>query len=189
VGSYKELGIDQSWMTVDGRYGPYGYGEEDEETYNRTRVDWDNVSWGDLQSDCFDRNTRRFPSTASRITNEPRFRLRNDSIVGELRSWEEFTPTRRTAIVVRTYDGYRYMPEDLYNLRSLVVEAGLRTGGEYVVVLLVNIKGAESNIFASEETYKAALEKAQIPPEFRSITLLWDDKLLESWYSEVGEHR
>lgn len=176
-------------MTADGRYGPYGYGEEDEKTYNRTRVDWDKVDWARLQNDCFDRNAHRFPSTASRITNEQRFRLMNDSAVKRLRSWEEFTPTRRTAIVVRAYDGYKYTPEDMYNLRSLVVETGLRTAGEYAVVLLVNIRDVDANIFASKENYRAAFEKARIPPEFQSIALLWDEHLLKSWYTEVGEHR
>jgi hypothetical protein len=176
-------------MTADGRYGPYGYGEEDESTYNRTRVDWNKVDWADLQNECFDQNVRRFPVSAKPITSEYRFRLRNQSLVPELRSWDDFTPTRRTAIVVRAFDGYKYTPEDLYNLRSLVVEAGLRTGGEYAVVLLVNIRGADSNIFASNEAYQAAFEKAGIPPEFQSIALLWDEALLKTWYPEVGEYR
>jgi hypothetical protein len=176
-------------MTADGRYGPYGYGQEDETTYNRTRVDWDKLDWASLQNECFDRNADRFPRSAGRIATEVRFRPRNQSLVPELRSWEDFSPSRRTAIVVRAYDGYDYTPENLYNLRSLVVEAGLRTGGEYAVVLLVNIRGADSNIFASEEAYRAAFEKAGIPPEFQSIALLWDENLLKSWYPKVGEHR
>lgn len=189
VGSYTELGLDQSWMTADGRYGPYGYGEEDEASYNRTRVDWDKVDWADLQNECFDQNARRFPVSAKRITNEYRFRLRNESLVPELRSWDDFAPTRRTAIVVRAFDGYKYTPEDLYNLRSLVVEAALRTGGEYAVVLLVNIRGADSNIFASREAYRAAFAQAGIPPEFQSLAVLWDENLLRSWYPKVGEYR
>lgn len=189
VGSYSELGLDQSWMTADGRYGPYGYGEEDETTYNRSRVAWDKVNWARLQNDCFDRNADRFPRSARRIATEVRFRPRNESLVPQLRSWQDSTSSRRTAIVVRAYDGYRYTPEDMYNLRSLVVEAGLRTGGEYAVILLVNIRGADTNIFASEEAYQAAFEKAGIPPEFQSIALLWDEALLKSWYPEVGEYR
>lgn len=176
-------------MTADGRYGPYGYGEENATTYNRTRVHWDRVNWASLQNQCFDRNADRFPRSASHIATEVRFRPRNQSLVPELRSWGEFTSTRRTAIVVRAYEGYRYTPEDMYNLRSLVVEAGLRTGGEYAVVLLVNIRGEDSNIFASEEAYQEAFEKAGIPPEFQSISLLWDEALLKSWYPKVGEYR
>ncbi|KAB5585053.1 hypothetical protein GE09DRAFT_13060 [Coniochaeta sp. 2T2.1] len=189
VGSYSELGIDQSWMTADGRYGPYGYGDEDATVHNRTRVDWDMVDWANIQNECFDRNANRFPQSATRMTNEQRFRLRNQSTVPELRSWEDFTPTRRTAVVVRSYDGYRYTPEDMYNLRSLVVEAGLRTGGEYTVMLLVDIRGADTNIFASKGAYREAFERAQIPPEFQSIALLWDEALLRSWYPDIGEYR
>jgi hypothetical protein len=176
-------------MTAEERYGPYGYGEEDEEMYNRTRVDWDTVDWAQLQNDCLYRNVHRFPGTGRGISDEKRFRLRNETVVPKVRSWDEFNSTRRTAIVVRAYTGYRYTPEDMYNLRSLVVEAGLRTGGEYAVILLVDIKGDDSNIFASEKDYQVAVENAGIPPEFQSIAVLWDEGLVKSWYPEVGEYR
>jgi hypothetical protein len=176
-------------MTADGRYGPYGYGEDNTTTYNRTKVEWEDVDWARLQNECLDRNAHRFPAAPSRLTNEQRFRLFNDSTVPALRTWDEFNTTRRTAIVVRAYDGYTYTPEDLYNLRSLIVEAGLRTGGEYTVVMLVNIRDQDSNIFASETNYREALEKAKIPREFHSIVLLWDEQLLRSWYPKVEEYR
>jgi hypothetical protein len=177
-------------MTADGRYGPYGYGEDNQTTYKRARVDWDKVDWAALQNDCFDRNAGRFPTSARALTTEVRFRLRNDSTVPVLRSWEDFPqPTRRTAVVVRAYTGYRYTPEDMYNLRSLIVEAGLRTGGDYTVFLLLNVRGYESNMFASKDAYREAFESAGIPVEFQSITLLWDEAFLKSWYPDVNEYR
>lgn len=189
VGSHEDLGLQKSWMTADGRYGPYGYGEDDLETYNRSKVNWEEVDWSQLQNDCLDLNAHRFPLYPTPVTSVQRFQFRNESMVPEVRTWDEFTPTRRTAIVVRAYDGYKYTPEDMYNLRSLIVEAGLRTGGEYSVFLLVNIRDVDANVFASDESYRAALEKAGVPKELHGISVLWDEHLLRSWYPKIEEYK
>ncbi|KAL2151029.1 hypothetical protein VTH82DRAFT_6127 [Thermothelomyces myriococcoides] len=194
TGNYDETGLDLTVMNVDQRYGPYGYGEERED-YNRTRVDWNKIDWGKLQNDCFERNRHRFPASATRFDDTrvtpPRFTLRNFTKIPEVRHWHEFQPTRRTAVVVRAWRGYEYMPEDLQNLRSLVVETALRTGGEYQVIILVDMKdyeGYDNDIFASEEAYRKGMEDAGVPPEFQSITLLWTNRFLDSWYPRVEEH-
>ncbi|GAB1318050.1 Glycosyltransferase Family 34 [Madurella fahalii] len=194
AGSFEELGLDLTIMTADGRYGPYGFGEEKED-YGRERVDWDKVDWGKLQNDCFERNKERFPAAAKPLADtrlEVRFSYRKNSQIPAVRHWHEFQPSRRTAIVVRVWRGYKYMPEDLYYLRSLVAETTLKSGGEYQVILLVDMKdydGYENEIFASKEAYEQGLQDAGVPPEFQSITLLWDNRLLDSWYPEVTERR
>ncbi|KAG7284987.1 hypothetical protein NEMBOFW57_009605 [Staphylotrichum longicolle] len=195
AGNYEEIGLDLTMMSADQRYGPYGFREDDED-YDRQKVDWNNVDWGQLQNDCFERNRHRFPLSAARFddtrTTKPRFTFRHFAKIPEVRHWHEFEPSRRTAIVVRTWRGFDYRPEDLYYLRSLVAETALKGGGEYQVILLVDMKdydGYENNIFASEEAYKKGLEDAGIPREFQSIALLWDNRLLESWYPEIEEHR
>lgn len=175
-------------MTVDGRYGPYGFGEE-EEDYRRRRVDWDKVDWGKLQNDCFKRNAHRFPKPAEKFDHTSRFQLRNRTKLRTVGHWNDFRPTRRTALIIRAFDGYEYKAEDLIHIRSLIVEAALRTGGEYAVVLLVNIKDSDRNIFESKAHYQQALDDAKVPPELQPIAVLWDDNLLESWYPAVSEHR
>ncbi|EQK98171.1 biotin synthase-like protein [Ophiocordyceps sinensis CO18] len=191
LGSHRELGIPLTWTTADGRYGPYGFGQESE-GYRREKVDWEKVDWGFLQDSCMWRNTPRFPRVApsAQLNRAPRFTWRNEtSLSSTTMAWHDFNATRRTALVVRAYAGYHYKPEDLWNIRSLAVEAALQTGGEYAVMLLVHVQDREPNIFHSRANYKAAFEAAGIPPELQSIALLWDDHLLESWYAAVGEHR
>ncbi|KAK0630473.1 hypothetical protein B0T17DRAFT_490451 [Bombardia bombarda] len=191
TGSYEALGLDQSWISYRDRYAPYGYGEDDE-GYNRTRVDWDRIDWGKLQNECFDRNAHRFPTEAKPFDNmvdAHRLDFRNRTMIPEIRQWHDFNSTRRTAVVLRVWRGYEYKVEDMHYIRSLIVETALRTGGEYQVILLVDMKEYDRHIYDSTDTYQEALRNSSVPPELRSIAILWDDRLLENWYPAVNEHR
>jgi hypothetical protein len=195
-GSYEALDLDKSWLTAAERYGPYGLGE-DEETYTRSRVDWSTINWADLQNNCSESNHQRLPSAYTFENGHPRFAYRE-------RSWQEkwlpsifTTPDidprpasqeyHRSAIIVRVWSTYKYTPEDLWNLRSLVAETALATGGEYAVFLLVDVKDKEAGIHHDSEAYDRVLREA-VPAEFQDIAVLFDDSLLESWYPDVGEH-
>jgi hypothetical protein len=188
-GSQRELGIDLTWLSAAGRYGPYGFGE-DGPAYNRSRVNWDKVDWGKLQDECFERNSHRFPFPAPsvRIADDVRFTSRQRTKIHPTPSWDKFDNTRRTALVLRSYEGYNYTAQDLWNIRSIITEAALNSGGEYAVVLLINIRKRHYNIYEAPDKYNQALKQLNLPPELKSIALLWDDSLLESWYPLVKEH-
>ena len=187
-GSYEALGLPQTWYSPDARYGPYGYGE-DAPDYNRSKVDWENANWAHLQNQCLSQNQHRFPNP-TRISRANRFRLRDND-------WEGFEPLRvrpyatgRTAIVLRGYEGFRYTPSDMHNIRSFIMEAGLGSESDYAVFLLVDVKDEDGtrHIFHNTQDYDKALEEL-VPREFRDMAVLFDQKLLESWYPEIPEHR
>lgn len=195
-GSYEALNLDTSWLTAAERYGPYGLGEE-EDGYNRTRVDWSAVNWADLQNTCSESNHQRLPNAYTFDHGRPRFTYRQTS-------WKEkwlpsflATPNinprpatetfHRSAIVVRVWSTYQYTPEDMWNLRSLVAETAIASGGEYAVFLLVDVKDKEAGIHTNPEAYDRVLRES-VPPEFQDIAVLFDDSLLESWYPDVVEH-
>lgn len=195
-GSYEALDLDKSWLTAAERYGPYGF-REDEEDYGRSRVDWSTVNWAELQDACAESNKERLPRAYTYNHGRPRFAYRT-------RSWKEkwlpasFTTPKinprpasvkfhRSAIVIRAWSTYDYTPEDMWNLRSLVAETALATGGEYAVFLLVDVKDKEANIHRDPDAYERVLREV-VPPELQDIAVLFDESLLESWYPDVVEH-
>lgn len=185
-GSYDTLGLPRTWNTPGTRYGAYGYGE-DLVDYNRSRVAWEEVDWAKLQNDCLQRNQHRFQHF-TKIAKSRKFDLRDDSWFGIEPLQARSVSRGRTAIVLRGWDTYQYTPADLYHIRSLIMEAGLSSGGEYVVFLLVDVKDAERRIFHDARSYQKALEDF-VPQELRSIAVLFDRELLQSWYPNVNEHR
>ena len=186
-------------MTAARRYGPYGFGQEDQPTpqqsSNSGLIDWEMVDWKELQNQCLKRNHARFPTITQPFNNTPRFRLRDQvkggSKLGSGNLGDNIdTPlTGRIALILRTHDEYDYKEIDLLNLRSLMTEVALGSGGEYTVVLLVNVKDKNKRIHESKEKYDAAFKAANIPREFHGITVLWDENLLDSWYPNIHDHR
>lgn len=191
MGSQRELGLSETWMTADDRYGPYGFGET-KPTYGRSRVDWDSLDWGDLMDQCLDRNAHRFPDgvPSTMVANDTRFALRSPDGIDPTAGWQPSpNPTHRTALVLRSFEGQKYTKETMWMVRSLITETALQSGGRYGVILLVNIQNRHWKIHESRANYDRAFRSLNVPPELRSITLLWDDRLLESWYPLVDEHR
>jgi hypothetical protein len=72
-------------------------------------------------------------------------------------------------------------------LRAIIMELSLHSGAEYEVFLLIHVKDDELPIFSDAKTM-SDLRKS-IPPEFRNIALLFNNKLLEAWYPKIPDHR
>jgi hypothetical protein len=121
------LGLEKTWLSFDQRYGPYGYGEQ-EDSYGFPRVDWKTLDWGRLQTECLQDNMHIYGAVNESVSAhaESKFRLREHGS-------EPVSPaskTGRQAIVMRAWSTYEYKDEDLWNLRSIITEASLATGGK-----------------------------------------------------------
>lgn len=144
------------------------------------------MDWAKLQNECFASNEGRF-ANAGPITSNTRFKLPGKTHGGKLKP--RSGSTGRTAIVLRSWEGYNYTSMDLYHLRSLIVEAGLDLEADNAIFLLVDVKDQNGTrkIFHSSQNYERALQEL-VPAEFRDMAVLFDLELLENWYPEIPEH-
>lgn len=193
AGSYVELHMPFSWSTAQERYGPYGFAEENS-TGLAHNFDWATVDWADLQNQCLQRNTKAEashtikPLSASRRLRLPTWGEGGHWIFSRKTSPRPKITSGRTAIVLRTWSTFEFKDEDYWNLRSLITETALRYGGRYTVILLVDIKEPDLDVWNNPQDYDKVL--SNIPTEFRNMTVLFDQhRLLAKWYPRVREHR
>lgn len=91
----------------------------------------------------------------------------------------------RTAVVIRCWDEFAWREEDVMNLRSLISELSLASGGRYDVHLLVQVKNdAAHPVWADAETYRRRIEDS-IPAEFRGIVTLWTETQMLALYQGI----
>lgn len=94
----------------------------------------------------------------------------------------------RTAIILRGWSTFEFKEQDLLHIRALITEASLASGGRYTVILLVDVKGGDLDVFGNPADYQTVLDS--IPPEFRNMTVLFDQRhFLRAWYPKVSEWR
>lgn len=137
--------------------------------------------------------------TQATITDENKspenvnIKVRNsESPTGDTTASPEVTPNvayvkeNRTALLLRSYTGKTYTESDKQNIRALITELSLRSGGEYAVFLLVQSKDNSQDIFGSRQTYLEVLQK-HVPAEFHGITVLWNDAQMKDIYTEMKD--
>ncbi|QIW96877.1 hypothetical protein AMS68_002395 [Peltaster fructicola] len=175
-------------------------------------VDYRVVNWADAQEDCLSANAHRFKTfhrttepdrwlnMAKRDEDASKTTEANKTTDVETSSQNQGTPTSspspapiqenrllpRTAVLIRTWDSYKYDEEDILNLRALINELSLESGGEYEVHFLVHLKNESQQVFADEQTYQDVLNAA-LPEEFQGMGTLWSEQQMALIYSGLKE--
>ncbi|RFU72785.1 major facilitator superfamily transporter [Trichoderma arundinaceum] len=98
----------------------------------------------------------------------------------------QFVKEKRSAILLRSYTGKVYSKNDRETMRAMISELSLKSGGEFEIFLLVQVKDKKLQIFDDPEVYQSVLQK-HIPPEFHDITVLWNDQQVWDIYTELKD--
>ncbi|KAF4984180.1 hypothetical protein FZEAL_578 [Fusarium zealandicum] len=103
----------------------------------------------------------------------------------ETKTHETEIKKSRTAVVVRCWDEYTWREDDIANIRSLISELAVQSGGRYDIHLLVQVKNEAAHpVWADQETYQSRIEEA-IPEEFRGLVTLWSETQMLALYQGV----
>ncbi|KAK3943741.1 hypothetical protein QBC46DRAFT_306930 [Diplogelasinospora grovesii] len=93
----------------------------------------------------------------------------------------------RTAVVLRCWDEFFWAEEDVMNLRALIAELSLASGGRYDVHLLVQVKNdAAHPVWADDEAYRSRIKEA-IPEEFQGMATLWTETQMLALYQGIHD--
>ena len=160
LGSYTPLEIDSNLcFERETRFGVYGFSEPSQSSVKhkrdlRKRRNWDEVRWGLFQEHCVDRNSNRYAESTN-VTNSPHSwngtdierRLEEGMSEDEakklgLHGMPEtiIHAKKRTAVLLPASSGALFTESDKQNIRALIVELSLRSGGEYQVFILIDLK-------------------------------------------------
>lgn len=207
LGSYGVLGIDPNLCYErNAKLGQYGL--QLQWTESGKRLDWTKSEWGRLQAECVEKNKARFEKTTAQSSDRYEAALSASGGAGataeELRRQREAAhfkerstadrnsssplirpenpPEARTAVLLRSYTGRVYTDNEKQVMRSLISELSLRTGGQYQVFLLVQVKdNLEDLALWDQDTYKYIMQ-TQVPKEFHDIAILWGSYEVQEMY-------
>jgi hypothetical protein len=199
-GSYEALDLDRSLCSDrHSRYSAYGY-TEGNETSRASEIDWEHVNWAQLQQECLQRNAARYSTTEPNQKSiwalykslDPELQQTPSSNSSSEHSAKPRGATQpqaepRTAVILRSWIGMQYTEPDLFNIRSMIMELSLYSGGEYEVILLIDCQDQalpEENDEAAWTTFKDNL----LPPELRGMAVFFNDDILWEWYPEIDVH-
>jgi Protein of unknown function (DUF3405) len=171
IGGHDLIGTNGSiCYTSTSRYLPYGI--------SNVEVEWKGVNWGELQKKCLERNSHLFSAPSADSEKE--------------KEKENEKGKKRQAVVVRTDDLFKWRPDDFLSTRALIAELNLASGGEYEVILLIQITDDENaNLSAGDLSSPAvatSLKAKYVPEEFRDIAIFYNDRVLKELYPKVGSH-
>ena len=149
-------------------------------------IDWDQVNWGNLQRECVRLNSDRF-GLNSRTDHTGSTHQSKDPSSGA----SDPTRKQRTAVLLRAYSGLEYTPNMLQNIRAMITELSLNSGGEYEVFLLVEVRESLDPVWSEPNITDPPIyeqtKRRLVPQEFWNMTVLWNAKQWRDLYPLVPE--
>ncbi|KAK6078685.1 hypothetical protein SCUP234_06023 [Seiridium cupressi] len=205
-GRYGPYGLGYSQRTGGLGIGEHGEKEGSEQTWAKVpHVDWRNMDWADAQRRCYQSNAARYNALPERVAPPHGFYIDDKTfnatllardMLSEAAAAEEKPSTKsdaqevtnklpRTAVVIRCWDEYFFREDDLMNLRSLITELSLASGGRYDIHLLVQVRNdAWYPIWADAATYEQRIRDV-IPQEFQGLVTFWTETQMLALYQGI----
>nr|POE87258.1 hypothetical protein CFP56_29847 [Quercus suber] len=129
---------------------------------------WEQADLGAMQKSCAHLNEHRF---------QPGFKGDYPALgPGKQRA---LRPVPRTAVVLRSWTGFNWTEDDLHNIRAMVAELTLSTGGEYEVFNLMQIRDDFEGDVGGD---------FGVPASLRGLTETWRTADCQQAYPDVGEY-
>ncbi|KAF4512407.1 hypothetical protein G6O67_001550 [Ophiocordyceps sinensis] len=205
-GRYGPYGFGYSVRTGGLGTGEHGESEGSATVWEQTpRVDFRHIDWANVQRQCFKANADRFHEPPPPTPTPHGFYTGHGDSAGiEARdaALNETDTTRRTnssesggtakkqprtAVVVRCWDEFVFGEDDIANMRAMMTELTLASGGRYDVHLLVQVKNdARHPIWADHEAYEERI-RASIPRELQGLVTLWTETQMLSLYQGIHD--
>ncbi|KAK3694890.1 hypothetical protein B0T22DRAFT_86040 [Podospora appendiculata] len=203
-GRYGPYGYGYSTRTGGLGIGEHGDKEGFEAVWETTKkIDFRNVNWAEAQRRCYKANAglyqpvtplssppRGFYITESKAEATPEKVATREpgQAEGQADAASASHPAKalgnipRTAIVVRCWDEFFWGEEDILNLRAIIAELSLASGGRYDVHLLVQVRNdAMFPVWADDETYSHHITQT-VPKEFQGMVTLWSETQMLAIY-------
>jgi hypothetical protein len=179
------------------RYGAYGYLQGNESTRindwddkfgsnEAAEIDWEKVDWANLQNECLQRNSDRYRTQPS----DGKIFALYKSLDGDVQPQplnETSKSQPRTAVILRSWLGMKYTENDLYHIRSMIMELALYSGAEYELILLIDCQDEKLPEETDHAAWKAFKER-HLPQELRSLAIWFNADMLNDWYPAIDVH-
>lgn len=150
-------------------------------------MNWEQVDWASLQSECVQRNSIRYGELFDRKITALYKSLDSHVETRESLNGSRVSAQPRTAVILRSWLGMKYTENDLYHIRSMVMELSLYSGAEYELILLIDCQGEKLPKETDTAAWKA-FEQKHLPSELRGLAVWFNEEMLNDWYPEIDIH-
>ena len=93
----------------------------------------------------------------------------------------------RTAVILRSWIDKQYSQDEIYFIRSMIMELSLFSGAEYEVILLIDAK-THKLPKPADQVGMRKFKARYLPPELRDLAVFFNEQILKDWYPKIDIH-